>query len=182
MPNISGGSSDPTPAKEVIVGLPAGQPDNAAQPQPRHMPKGLPPSRRGARAAARRGGGGETQPPLLVSTHLLSEPPPSPAHSPAKSDQERREEARTLLAVLGVRKAYLLARDYEPAHIEGWVAAWQEDRNGGADIGPGALAVRIEQWGPPPAPQGNPKHLDTEADWLERRYKRGKARGEGSLR
>lgn len=157
------------------MGLPAEQADNAAQPQPRPRPEILPPSRLGVRAAARRGGRGATQPPLLISTHLLDgSPPPSPA--PAKSDQERREEARTLLAGLGVRKAYILARDYEPEHIEGWVAAWQEDRDGGAGIGPGALAVRIEQWGPPPATSVLEAVVreDTEADWLERRYQRGK--------
>lgn len=157
------------------MGLPAKQPDNAAQPEPRRLPAMMPPSRRGARAAARRGGRGETQPPLLISTHLLSDPPPSPAR------QDRREEMRTLLASLGLRKAYVLARDYEPEHIEGWVAAWQEDRDGGADIGAGALAVRIEQWGPPPATSVFEAVVreDTEQDWLERRYQRGRG---GSLR
>ena len=172
------------------MGLPAEQPDSAAQPQPRSLPEILPPSRRGARAAARRGGRG-AQPPLLISTHLLDgSPPPSPAPMPARSAhslvknanpsvenaEERREEMRTLLEGVGVRKAYVLARDYEPEHIEGWVAAWQEDRDGGAGIGPGALAVRIEKWGPPPetpvleAVVGE----DAEADWLERRYQRGR--------
>ena len=163
------------------MGLPAEQPDSAAQPEPLHQPEIVPPSRRGARAAARRGGRGETQPPLLISTHLLDGFPPSPAPTATKSVEERREEARTLLAGIGVRKAYVLARDYEPEHIEGWVAAWQEDRDGGADIGPGALAVRIEQWGPPPATSvlESVVREDPEAAWLERRYARGKG---GSLR
>lgn len=157
------------------MGQPAEQPYNAAQPQPRPLPVIVPPTRRGARAAARRGGRGETQPPLMISTHLLDKPPPSPAR------QDRREEMRTLLAGAGVRKAYILARDYEPEHIEGWVAAWQEDRDAGADIGPGALAVRIEQWGPAPKTSVLEAVVreDTEADWLERRYRRGKG---GSLR
>ena len=163
------------------MGLPAEQPDSAAQPQPRPVPEIMPPSRRGVRAAARRGGRGATQPPLLVSTHLLDDVPPSPAPGPAKSGQERREEVRMLLAGVGVRKAYVLARDYEPDHIEGWVAAWQADRDAGADIGPGALAVRIEKWGPPPATSALEAVVreGTEADWLERRYQRGKG---GSLR
>lgn len=161
------------------MGMPAEQPDNAAQPQPRPrlLPEIVPPTRPRTRARARVGGGGGVQPPLLISTHLLQEPPPSPAPDSAK----RREEARALLAGVGVRKAYVLARDHEPEHIEGWVAAWQVDRDGGADIGPGALAVRIEQWGPPPETSVLEAMVreDTEADWLERRYKRGKG---GSLR
>jgi hypothetical protein len=87
---------------------------------------------------------------------------------------------RTLLTSLGVRKAYLLARDYDPEHIKGWIAAWQEDRDTGADIGPGALAVRIEQWGPPPttAVVEAVVREDAEADWLQRRYESG---GKGAL-
>lgn len=161
------------------MGMPAEQPDNAAQPQPRPwlLPEIVSPTRPRTRARARTGGGGGIQPPLLVSTHLLQDPPPSPAPDSAK----RREEARALLAGVGVRKAYVLARDYPAEHIEGWVAAWRADRDGGADIGPGALAVRIEQWGPPPETSVLAAMVreDTEADWLERRYKRGKG---GSLR
>jgi hypothetical protein len=88
---------------------------------------------------------------------------------------------QTLLAGLGVRKAYVLARDYPADHIEGWVAAWQEDRDTGADIGPGALAVRIDQWGPPPPTPVLEAIIvqQEESDWLERRYERG---GKGTLR
>ena len=116
-----------------------------------------------------------------MSTHLLDDPPPSPAPAPSKNAQERRQEIRTLLEGVGVRKAYVLARDYKPEHIEGWVAAWQADRDGGAKIGPGALAVRIEEWGPPPETTVLEAVVreDAEADWLERRYVRGKG---GSLR
>lgn len=151
---------------------PARQPDTAPQPEPQAIPQAIPqlvpPSPRGARAAARRGGRGE-QPPLLVPVDLLNgSSPPSPARV------DRREEMQALLAEVGVRKAWVLARDYPAEHIEGWVAAWQEDRAGGADIGPGALAVRIEQWGPPPeAKVKTASGAETEAEWLERRYARG---------
>ena len=155
---------------------PARKPDNAAQPQPQTgaRPELLPSSPR-VRARVRTGGGGGKQIPFLVDTKLLGDPPPTPAR------QDRREEMQALLANLGVRKAYVLARDHEPEQIEGCVAAWQEDRDAGADIGPGALAVRIVEWGPPPETSVLEAVVreDSEVAWLEERYERG---GKGSLR
>ena len=120
------------------------------------------------------GGRGEVQPPLpsLVKPVGL---PPSPPRTHPRMPRER-QEAKDLLAAVGVDAAVGVAWQFEPAQVRAVVARWEARNEEGESLGPGWIVWRLRQ-GPVKA---QAERQDKEANWLERRYERGKA--EGSLR
>ena len=135
------------------MALPARKPDDSPSPSSRR----------------RRGG---VQTPLLNQVKREVIPPSSPPARKQRNEPNRRIEMGRLLKSCGVRYYWSLARDYPADLIEGKVREWRDD----PDAGPGLLVKMIQEGGPVLEADvlGTVTREDAEADWLERRYHRGK--------
>jgi len=113
-------------------------------------------------------GGRGIQPPLPDFIKPV-EIPPSPPRGWPRMPQDR-IKAKKLLESVGVDAAVGVAWRFEPAQVKAVVARWEERNADGENLGPGWIVWRLRE-GPVKA-----QRQGAATNYLEERYRRGKAR------